>query len=146
MKFWDSSAIIPLLLEDAHTSESRKIFHQDPAMLVWWLADVECVSGISRLERMGHLSLEDAEEALDRLRQLRQHWHEVQPVEPVKEWATRLLRVHRLRAADALQLAAAFVASEGHPATLDFVCFDRLLRESAQREGFRLYPGKLRRT
>lgn len=50
--------------------------------------------------------------------------------------ARRLLRVHALRAADALQLAAAIAASEADPASLDLVMLDEQLAEAARREGF----------
>jgi hypothetical protein len=47
-----------------------------------------------------------------------------------------LLRVHDLRAADALQLAAAIAAAEGQPASLELVCLDDRLIRAAEREGF----------
>jgi hypothetical protein len=47
-----------------------------------------------------------------------------------------MLRVHDLRAADALQLAAGVAAAEGRPATLAFVCLDERLAAAAEREGF----------
>jgi hypothetical protein len=59
-------------------------------------------------------------------------------VDAVLEMARRLLRVHPLRAADSLQLAAAVLASEGRPSTLEFVCLDDRLGIAAQREGFRV--------
>jgi hypothetical protein len=57
-------------------------------------------------------------------------------VSEIKMTARRLLRVHPLRAADALQLAAAFVASERRPPTLEFVCLADRLNDAARREGF----------
>lgn len=55
--------------------------------------------------------------------------------EQLKDLAKRLLRVHPLRTADALQLAAALVyRAEGSP--LDFVCLDERLCSAAEREGF----------
>lgn len=63
-------------------------------------------------------------------------WQEVQPTEPLRDNARRLLRVHDLRAADALQLAAGVAAAEGRPATLAFVCLDDRLAGAAEREGF----------
>jgi uncharacterized protein len=45
--------------------------------------------------------------------------------------------VHPLRAADALQLAAAVVAAERDPPSLEFVSLDDRLLEAASREGFR---------
>ena len=63
-------------------------------------------------------------------------WQEVVPSGAVRNVAQRLLRVHPLRAADALQLAAATIASEREPASLEFVSLDERLNVAAQREGF----------
>jgi hypothetical protein len=46
------------------------------------------------------------------------------------------LRVHPLRGADSLQLAAAVIASEGLPASLNIVTLDERLAGAARREGF----------
>jgi predicted nucleic acid-binding protein len=47
-----------------------------------------------------------------------------------------LLRVHPLRAADALQLAAAIIAADSEPRSLAFVTLDDRLARAAEREGF----------
>jgi hypothetical protein len=107
-------------------------------LLVWWATEVECASAIARLERQGDLTRRATLVALERLAMLTEAWHEVQPVEGVRRAARRLLRVHELRAADALQLAAAFVASEGYPGSLEVVSLDERLVDAAQREGFRV--------
>lgn len=101
-------------------------------MLVWWGTSVECISALARLEREGAMSPRDVGMAQARLRALAQAWHEVQPLERVRARAERLLRVHPLRAADALQLAAAIEAAAGSPT--EFVCLDRRLGEAASRE------------
>jgi hypothetical protein len=64
--------------------------------------------------------------------------HEIEPSEIVRESALRFLRVHPLRAADALQLAAAFTASERRPASLQVVTLDERLADAARKEGFTL--------
>lgn len=76
--------------------------------------------------------------ASDRLKQLADSWHEIEPSELVRESAVRFLRVHPLRAADALQLAAAFTAAEHRPASLQVVTLDERLAEAARKEGFAL--------
>jgi predicted nucleic acid-binding protein len=136
VKFWDSSALVPLLVEEDLTVAIRELFLGEPGIIAWWGTPVECASAIARLEREGHLSPQEATEALERLDALARHWHRIEPVEAVLETARRLLRVHPLRAADALQLAAAFLASEGRPSTLELVCLDDRLVTAAQREGF----------
>ena len=63
-------------------------------------------------------------------------WHEVEPSNDLRDLARRLLRVHRLRAGDAIQLAAATLAAERRPATLTFVTLDERLEATAGKEGF----------
>lgn len=136
MKFWDSSALVPLLVPEAASQQIRRLYDRDPVVLAWWGSEVECVSAIVRRERLGKLGPSLVAEALSRLGALRRSWHEVEPGQEVREVAKRFLRVHDLRAADALQLAAAFFAAESRPATLEFICLDARLAEAAQREGF----------
>lgn len=57
-------------------------------------------------------------------------------IEDVRAQATRLLSAHRLRAADALQRAAAIVASDDAPATMTVVTLDARMGEAAKVEGF----------
>ena len=105
-------------------------------MAVWWGASIEYVSAITRRERDGSLTADEVTQSLDLLRALSEVWHEVQASQQIKVLAHRLLRVHPLRAADSLQLAAALMACEADPLSLDFVCFDQQLNQSALREGF----------
>jgi len=105
-------------------------------MLVWWGSEVECVSALSRLEREGAFSGNAMTLALERLRQLAGGWHEVDPSDAVREAAVRFLRVHPLRAADALQLAAAFLAAERRPTSSEIVTLDDRLAIAARKEGF----------
>ena len=136
MKFWDASAIVPLLMKEDATVRLQKLALADAAMLVWWGTEVECASAISRLEREGALDEPGAIDAFDRLHHLSGAWHEVEPGDPVREAAVRFLRVHPLRAPDALQLAAAFVAAERRPPSLEIVTLDDRLAAAARKEGF----------
>lgn len=136
MKFWDSSSLVPLLVEEEITVPLRDLYLDEAGAIVWWGSPVECASAVARREREDRLSPQAATEALGRLDALARHWHRIEPVDAVLEMARRLLRVHPLRAADSLQLAAAVLASEGRPSTLEFVCLDDRLGVAAQREGF----------
>jgi len=136
VKFWDTSALVPLLLEEERTPEMLELYGRDPGVFVWWGTEVECVSAVSRLEREGRLDARQSARILGSLQKMLASWNEVQAVDEVREAAKRFLRVHDLRAADAFQLAAAHVVSEGRPGSLDFVTLDRRLAEAALREGF----------
>jgi hypothetical protein len=136
VRFWDSSAIVPLLVAEATSAAVMEAYEHDPEMIAWWVTEAECVSALARLEREGSLSPPSMNDGLRRLAGLAGSWREVQPVEVVRRTAIRLLRVHALRTADALQLAAAIVAAEGHPASLLLVTLDERLGQAAEREGF----------
>ena len=138
MKFWDSSATVPLLIKETNTKLVQKILEKDSDMIVWWATEIECVSAIVRLEREKKIDSNIVEIAMSRLDKLKEFWHEILPVEQVRNVARRMLRVHSLHAADSFQLAAAVCASNGQLSTLDFVCFDNQLLRAAEREGLRI--------
>ena len=138
MKFWDSSAVVPLLVQQSASARIEAYFREDPAIIVWWGTRVECDSAIARLEGDHQLEPAGAAEAFGRLDVISSLGHEVQPVDVLRESARRILRLHSLRAADSLQLAAAFMASENRPSTLEFVCLDERLAAAAEREGLQV--------
>ena len=136
MKFWDSSAVVPLLVPEVMSGSMQRLYAGDPLMVAWWATEIECTSAIARRQRLGQLPENVAAEAFVRLKALREGWHEVEPGEELRESAKRLLRVHDLRTADALQLAAAVYVAEARPSTLEFVSLDDRLLAAARREGF----------
>ena len=140
MKFWDSSAVVPLLVRQEASEPVRKLVRKDSSQVVWWGTRVECDSAIARLERQGYLDLRGVDEALRRLDLLAARWHEVQPLDTLRETARRMLRLYDLRTTHALQLAAAFATAEHRPSTLEFVCLDGRLSRAATREGFVVRP------
>jgi predicted nucleic acid-binding protein len=108
---------------------------EDPELVVWWGSAIECASAIARLHRDGQLTTVEESAARGVLAELNRSWYEVQPGDGIRDQALRLLRLHPLRAADALQLAAALEWS-GTPAAGVFMTFDDRLRSAAHREGF----------
>lgn len=138
MRFWDSSALIPLIVRETASDRLEARRAQDPGILVWWATMVECGAAAARYERQPNADLAALRDARSRLRTLAQSWTEVPASVDVRETAMRLVRLHDLRAGDSLQLAAALVASELQPKNLEFVTLDRRLAEAADREGFRV--------
>ena len=138
MRFWDSSAVVPLLIRENHSERIGRLALEEEDMVVWWATPVECTSAITRREGNRDLDPETANLALARLRDLATAWSEILPSERLRAFALRLLRVHVLRAADALQLAAAVIAAGEIPVSLEVVCLDQRLARAAEREGFRV--------
>lgn len=108
--------------------------------MTWTLTPVEIVSALWRLVRDGALRERAARDAESVTEELLAHAHVVADVERVTGLARRLLRVHPLRAADALQLGAAILWADGHPGGLVMHTLDRRLGDAAGREGFRVVP------
>jgi len=136
MKFWDASAIVPLLVDEPARPCLLTDLAADPTMFVWWGTPIECVCALARREREGAMTIAGAAHAIERLRALGQSWHEILPTDALRSLAQRLLRVHPLRAADSMQLAAAIAATEHVPERMPFVCLDERLAQAASREGF----------
>lgn len=136
MRFWDSSAIVPLLIEERTSKACRAALRADSTMLVWCFTRTEVLSAIHREHRAGRLDLGAVRAAESRLDKLSARWSEVDAVAETREVAERLLRTQPLRCADSLQLASALVAYDGRPKGHVFVVRDQLLAEAAEREGF----------
>jgi predicted nucleic acid-binding protein len=134
--------LVPLIVEERHSKACRQVLRSDPTQIVWCLTRTEILSAIWRRQREGLLDARDVRLAESRLEKLAVRWTEVDALPPVRDAAERLLRVHRLRAADALQLGACLVVFGPHPRGREFVALDEELARAAEREGFTLLlPG-----
>lgn len=138
MRYWDSSSLVPLLADQATTAASLDQFEQDPDIVTWWASSVECSSALNRLHREKRIDSSTLVQLLSDLDSFASRWVLIPPVGRVKRVANRVLRIHPVRAADALQLAAALIAAEGDPESLEFVTRDARLATAAQLEGFRV--------
>ena len=143
MKFWDTSAVVPLCVIEPRSGTVKSILTGDQSMVVWWATRTECVSALMRQTHEGSLRSQDERQAREVLGQLADAWVEVQPSGMLRGTAERLLAVHALRAADAFQLAAALQWCQRQPTNMEFVSFDTRLREAGYREGFKLFPATL---
>jgi uncharacterized protein len=141
VRFWDTSGVVPLLLEQEATAVVVELLAADPGMVVWWGTPVECASAAARLRREERLTVAEEEQVLVLLGRFRESWLEILPSDDVRRQAIRLLRIHALRAADALQLAAAQVWA-GDVIGAELVTFDERMSLVARLEGFRVVPDR----
>lgn len=140
MRFWDSSALVALLFPERLSEMCTRMYADDSDVVVWALTPVEVVSALHRRRREGALSDELFTRAASELAELRSKWSEVLDLELVRPRAERVIAVHGIRAADALQLASALVAADERPQRVPFVSLDRQLSDAARREGFTVLP------
>jgi predicted nucleic acid-binding protein len=135
--FWDSSALLPLCVEQKQTGKSTALF-AIYGIAVWWSTPVEIFSGLTRLMRMGQIGPHELRSGKRVALTIAATWVATQPSARIAADACSLLEVHPLSAADALQLAAALEWCEGKPNGNVFLTFDRRLAAVAASAGFRL--------
>ncbi len=140
MRFWDSSAVVPLLVTQVGPPHAERWPGDDGDIAMRTLTKIEVVSAVRRLVREGGITEREADEAERRADELVGASHVVVDVEAVKSRATRLLRLHLLRAADALQLGAALEWAGGNPTPRILHTLDTRLAVAARREGFVVLP------
>ena len=138
MRFWDTSALVPLIVNEPTTPAMRELLGQDRDVLVWMLTSIELLSTLGRLGRMSGELADLLPGVRVEVMELFTRWAAVTHIEEVRRRAGRLVSVHPLTAADAMQLGAALLASGDRPETLDFVTLDQPLARCAQLEGFRV--------
>lgn len=140
MRFWDTSSIVPLIVEEETSTLTERILLEDPEMAVWWGTEVECVGALSWKFRQKRFDGGDVELAVTTLGDLVEAWNEFQPTDEVRVRSERLLFSRRLGSADAMQLAAALLWCDDDPREAVFVCQDDQLRTAARLEGFTVLP------
>jgi hypothetical protein len=134
--YWDTSAIVPLLLAEAGTEQRSQQLRTCPEMITWWGTRLECISALCRRKREASIDPIAFEHGINRLDALSEQWIQVSPSPALAARAERLLRIHPLRAADAMQLAAALVALQEQTSDTAFYTADNRLAVAASLEKF----------
>jgi hypothetical protein len=135
LAFWDASALVPLCVGQSTTPRAIALYKTYEAV-VWWATPVEIASALARLGRMKQLDSSDWARARQLAAALADAWFVIQPSEGLRAKATQLVDRHDLRAADALQLAAALEWCQDAPQSRVFLTADQKLREAAILTGF----------
>lgn len=140
MKFWDASAVVPLLVAEPQSNAMRSLILSDTGQTVWWATRSECVHALARSQRTGSITSLQEAQARVRLQFLSSVWQEVMPTYLLRTLAEVMLGRHPLRTADAFQLASALAWCGGDTLGREFVCLDNRLRAAATAEGFAVLP------
>lgn len=138
MLFWDTSALVPLLVREDRSADVRDVLRSDSDVLTAAVTPLEITSALWRRRHTGILTLADHERAEQKFALLSTRWIEIAQFPEAFEVALRLLARHSLRSLDALQLASALVVRRTR--LLPFVTIDKKLATAARTEGFALLP------
>lgn len=137
MKFWDTSALMPLLVLEDATPVVRMLFRDDPTVAVSFITDIELSAGVARRSRNDEQVKRAAVQRA--LEDLRDTWLESKDYDEIMAVARYAAETHHLRAGDAIQLASAIVLCRNRP-RLPLVTLDRDLAAAARLEGFPTLP------
>lgn len=138
--YWDTSAIVPLLVHEVDSAQRQHELTIGGAIVTWWGTSLELNSALARRYREGTLKKVELAKVRERLQALQAQWIRVTPGEPLMRRAERLLWLHPLRAADAFQLAAALIACREDTRSCKFHSGNQRLLEAASIEGFLTQP------
>lgn len=141
MRYWDASALVPLVIAEPNTKRVRAWIASDASIVTWAWTRVEIAGAVERRAREGSLTRQQRRDALSRFDALASAWDEVTDILAVRSRAIPLLARHPLRAADAAQLGAALLVAEPDYSAVPFVCLDEQLALAAEREGLTVLSG-----
>jgi len=144
VRFWDSSALVPLIIEEKHSKACRQILRTDSAQIVFCLSQTEILSALWRRRRENFLDDADIRVVETRLGSLASRWTEIHSLTKVRDAAEQLLRSYPLRAADSLQLGACIAIFGNQRRDREFVVLDNVLAEAARSEGFKVIVPRTR--
>ena len=133
--FWDASALVPLCVEQSNTPGVATLY-ASYRVVIWWATPVEIASALARLVRTGEISSNERAKARRVATTLGGDWSVVQPSNILLRQAAQLVEHYDLKAADAMQLAAALDWCEDSPHGEIFLTADQKLREAALLSGF----------
>ena len=139
MRFWDTSALIPLMLEEAESDRMRALLAEDGAIAIATITPLEIASVLWRRRHAGQLGVEEHHQADAMFAELSARWNQVTSMTLILRKALDVVTRHPLRTLDAIQLAAAIVLCD-EPACLTLVTLDRDLAAAARAEGFEVLP------
>ncbi|MXX00756.1 MAG: type II toxin-antitoxin system VapC family toxin [Acidimicrobiia bacterium] len=105
--YFDTSAIIPLLVEEPLSRVSHRLWHQASWVATARISYVEARAGLGRASRMGRISSDESRQAAERLNSLYRQFYQVEITPGLVTIAGDIAADLGLRAYDAIQLAAA---------------------------------------
>lgn len=139
MAFFDTSALVPLCVNETTSTSAGRVWKQYNERIVWCETPVELDSAIARLFREKELDDIELKKAKKRLKDLELNWRIIEHDGRIIELARTFPYRYSLKAADSLQLAAALVWCKEFPKGKDFVSADVRLSGAAQSLGFTVH-------
>ena len=140
LAFWDSSALVKLLVEEAGTDLAIALWDEAAGVVASRLAVPELSAALASAERSGRIDRAGARIARDEWRRYLDALDVVEVSADIADHAAGLAVAHPLSGADAVQLATALALSESE---LVLATWDRRLATAALAEGLAIVPADI---
>jgi uncharacterized protein len=136
VNYWYLSTFLTLFVEQPCSPKYRALHERDGQVVTAWHSVPECASAFCRLQRERLVTEAQLTKLLARLQAQAANWFILDSGTRLEHLTLRMLRIHPLRAMDALHLAAACLIRGDQIAPMVFFCEDARLAEAAAKEGF----------
>jgi uncharacterized protein len=135
VRFWDSSALVPLLSDEEKTDVVQALFREDRNIVTAFITPVELISAICR---KAGVNRDLRRLAMQRYSVVQANWTLIDDYEQLMASARAIAAQQCLRTGDAIQLACALRARPDK--SLPFVTLDGELIYAAREAGFTVLP------
>jgi predicted nucleic acid-binding protein len=133
--------LIKLLVDEPGAEEARTAYIEADGIRTTAIAHVEATAALVRMRKGRRLSTAQLDQALDDLGSIWRGLFSHTVNDALLAKAAESSRTHSLRAYDAVHLAGALTFATAEK--LDFACWDKELREAAEKHGLALLPEHL---
>jgi predicted nucleic acid-binding protein len=139
MLFWDSSALLAIILHESSAALLRPFLDEDPEVASSFITPLEIVSTIWRRQHADLFSLAQVQDVDQLYSVITKNWITLGDTRTI-DVALRLVARQPLRTGDAIQLASALEVADREGVMLPFVTLDEELGAAARAEGLRVLP------
>jgi uncharacterized protein len=130
-----------LLVDEPGAEDARRAYAEADGIRTVAIARVEATAALARMRKGRRLTPTQLKRAFEDLDQIWRGIFTHGVTDALLAKAAESARAHALRAYDAVHLAGALSFADGEE--LDLACWDKELREAAQKHGFALIPASL---
>ncbi len=134
IRYFDASALVKRYVEEDHSKTVWELLSSGK-VATSRLSEVETVSVLARRCREGAFPESERDRILQQIPHDLETFYVIEILPEVTALTYPLLRRHRLRAGDALQLASCLYLSENLDHAIPFIAFDSRLTDAAGAEG-----------
>jgi predicted nucleic acid-binding protein len=140
--YLDTRALVKRYFSEKHSESVVALWRKAEEIITSSVAYAEAMASFWRKKREGRLTSKCLKITMDLFRRDWESFIRVEVNKELNPYIDMLVEKYTLRGFDAIHLASATIVSETVPEDLLFICFDKMLVTSAQKQGLKTFPPK----